>query len=68
MIVLCGIQASGKSSFARERWYESHVRINLDMLRTRNREDIVLYACLAAKAPGRLETRIGGQSTPRGKQ
>ena len=51
MIVLCGIQASGKSSFARERWYESHVRINLDMLRTRNREDIVLYACLAAKAP-----------------
>ena len=51
MIVLCGIQASGKSSFARERWYESHVRINLDMLRTRNREDIVVYACLAAKAP-----------------
>ncbi len=51
MIVLCGIQASGKSRFAREHWYESHVRINLDMLRTRNREDIVLYVCLAAKTP-----------------
>ena len=50
-IILCGIQASGKSTFVRERWYESHVRINLDMLRTRNREDIVLFACLAAKTP-----------------
>lgn len=50
-IILCGIQASGKSTFVRERWYESHVRINLDMLKTRNREDIVLFACLAAKTP-----------------
>jgi predicted kinase len=51
IIVLCGIQGSGKTRFARESWYESHVRINLDMLRTRAREDIVLHACLAAKAP-----------------
>ena len=50
-IILCGIQASGKSTFVRERWFESHVRINLDMLKTRNREDIVLFACLAAKTP-----------------
>ena len=50
-IILCGIQASGKSTIARERWFESHVRINLDMLKTRNREDIVLFACLAAKTP-----------------
>jgi predicted kinase len=50
-IVLCGIQASGKSSLVRRNWYDSHVRLNQDMLRTRQREDILLHACLAMQAP-----------------
>lgn len=49
-IVLCGIQASGKSTYVRHHWFDTHVRINRDMLGTRNREDIVLHACLAAQA------------------
>jgi predicted kinase len=47
-VLLIGVQASGKSSFAREKLFDSHVRINLDMLRTRNRETRILDACLDA--------------------
>ncbi len=49
-LVLCiGIPATGKSSFCRERLYHTHVRLNLDMLRTRHRERLLTAACLAAK-------------------
>jgi predicted kinase len=50
-VVFCGVQGTGKSSFYRERFFDTHVRINLDMLRTRNRESILLRACLEAKQP-----------------
>ena len=45
-VIFCGIPASGKTSFYRERFFETHVRINLDMLRTRRRESLLLRACL----------------------
>ncbi|WP_374352337.1 AAA family ATPase [Chitinimonas sp.] len=48
-IVLIGPQASGKSSFCRAHLFSSHVRLNLDMLRTRHRERVLLEACIAAK-------------------
>ncbi|MBL8229378.1 MAG: AAA family ATPase [Bryobacterales bacterium] len=51
LVLLTGIPASGKSTFCRERFYASHVRLNLDMLRTRRREWLLVTACLAAKAP-----------------
>lgn len=50
-VIFIGIQASGKSSFYKERFFNTHVRINLDMLKTRTREDILLHACLRAKQP-----------------
>lgn len=50
-VVLCGIQATGKSTFCKERFFSTHIRINLDMLRTRHREDLLLEACIAAKQP-----------------
>lgn len=50
LILLMGIQASGKSTFCRERLFSTHIRLNLDMLRTRHREAILLHACLEAKA------------------
>src|SRR4051812_24294538 len=50
-IVFCGIQASGKTTFYRERFFETHVRISMDMLRTRRRERLLLEACLAGKQP-----------------
>ena len=45
-IIFTGIQASGKSTFYRERFFATHVRINLDMLRTRHRESLLLRACI----------------------
>src|SRR5438552_2652732 len=50
-IVFIGIQASGKSSFYKERFFDTHVRINLDMLKTRNRENVLLRACIEMKQP-----------------
>jgi len=50
MVLLIGIPATGKSSFCRERFFRTHVRLNLDMLGTRHREKLLLDACLAAKA------------------
>lgn len=51
LLLFTGIQAAGKSTFFRERFFDSHVRINLDMLRTRHRERVLLRACLDAKQP-----------------
>src|SRR5437899_12978378 len=50
-VIFVGVQGSGKTTFYRERFFDTHVRINLDMLRTRHREQLLLAACLAAKQP-----------------
>ena len=50
-ILFVGIQATGKSTFFAERFFNTHIRINLDMLRTRHREDLLLAACISAKQP-----------------
>lgn len=50
-VVFCGIQATGKSSFYRQRFFQSHIRINLDMLRTRHREALLVRACIEGKQP-----------------
>lgn len=49
LVIFIGVPASGKSTFYAARFFATHVRINLDMLRTRTREKIILDACLAAK-------------------
>ncbi len=50
-VILIGIQAVGKSTFYYQRFRDTHIRINLDMLKTRHREQILVDACLAAKQP-----------------
>ena len=45
MILFVGIQGSGKSSFYKERFYSSHLRINRDMLKTKNREHRLAQTC-----------------------
>jgi predicted kinase len=50
-VLFCGIQASGKTTFYRERFFKTHVRLSLDLLKTRAREDVLLHACLAAQQP-----------------
>lgn len=48
-IIFVGLQASGKSTFYKERFFDTHVRINLDMLRTRHKERLLLHTCLELK-------------------
>ena len=45
-ILLIGIQGSGKSAFFKERFADTHLRINLDMLKTRAREARFFELCL----------------------
>jgi len=45
-IIFTGLQGSGKSSFFKERFFSTHVRISLDLLKTRHREQRLLTTCL----------------------
>ena len=50
-VLFIGLQATGKSSFFQRRFVDTHVRLNLDMLRTRHREAVLLKACLDTRQP-----------------
>jgi predicted kinase len=50
-IVLCGLQGAGKTTLYRDRWLETHVRISMDLLRTRAREAALLEYCLSTRQP-----------------
>jgi predicted kinase len=50
-IVLCGLQGAGKTTLYRDRWLETHVRISMDLLRTRPREAALLELCLSTRQP-----------------
>jgi predicted kinase len=50
-VIFTGIPASGKSTFYQQRFFDTHIRISLDMLRTRHRETVLIEACIAAKQP-----------------
>lgn len=50
-VILVGIQASGKSTFYQQRFFDTHVRISRDLLRTRSREQLLMQACLESRQP-----------------
>lgn len=50
-VILIGIPGAGKTTFYRERFFDTHVRISLDMLKTRERERSLLSACLSVRQP-----------------
>jgi predicted kinase len=50
-VIFVGIQGSGKTTFYKERFFETHLRVSRDMLKTRQRQNVILSACLAAKQP-----------------
>ena len=45
-VILIGIQGSGKTTFYRQRFFETNVRISLDLVKTRRREQALLDVCL----------------------
>jgi predicted kinase len=50
-IILSGIQGAGKSTYCREHYWDTHIRINYDMLKTRHRETLLVDAMIEAKQP-----------------
>jgi predicted kinase len=50
-VILIGVPGAGKTSFYRERFFETHLRLSLDMLKTRERERILVAASLMAGQP-----------------
>jgi predicted kinase len=48
-IIFVGIQASGKSTFYQKRFADTHVRINLDTLKTRANEQLALHDCISKR-------------------
>ena len=50
-VILCGLQGSGKTTLYRDRFIETHVRVSMDLLRTRAREAAFLKLCLETKQP-----------------
>ncbi len=46
ILIFCGLQGSGKSSYYKTHFADTHLRVNLDMLRTRRREQAIFEACL----------------------
>lgn len=48
-IIFIGLQGSGKSSFYLNQFYKTHIRLSMDMLKTRYRENLLLQACLTGK-------------------
>ena len=50
-ILLIGIPASGKTSFYVDRFLQTHMRLSLDVLRTRRREGELFESCLRLRQP-----------------
>lgn len=48
MIIMMGIQASGKTTFYHQNLESKYVHISLDELHTRNKEDLAIRNCIAA--------------------
>ena len=50
-VLLMGLPASGKSSFYHEQFRDTHVRVNKDMLKTANREKLLVDVCVQTQMP-----------------
>ncbi|HXJ60491.1 MAG TPA: AAA family ATPase [Verrucomicrobiae bacterium] len=46
LVLFIGIPATGKARFYRERLFRTHVRVSFDMLKSKNREQLLVSACL----------------------
>lgn len=46
MVIMIGIQGSGKSTFYHKYLANSYIRINLDTLKTRHQEELLISECI----------------------
>lgn len=47
LIILIGLQGSGKSTFFSLKFQETHLRVSLDVVRTRKREEAIVKAAIS---------------------
>jgi predicted kinase len=45
-VIFCGIQATGKTTFFKEKFFKTYIRISLDQLKTRNKEQKFINTCI----------------------
>lgn len=50
-VIFCGIQGAGKSTFYKEHFFKTHVRISLNLLKTRQCENMLLHTCFVMQQP-----------------
>lgn len=50
-VIFVGLQGAGKSTFYKQRFFTTHVRVSLDLLRTRHRERKLLSYCIECELP-----------------
>jgi predicted kinase len=50
-VIFCGIQATGKTTFFKEKFFKTHIRISLDQLNTRNKELRFIETCILTTHP-----------------
>jgi len=48
-ITFIEIQATGKTSFYKDHFFNTHLRISLDLLKTRHREKTIFECCIATR-------------------
>jgi predicted kinase len=51
LILLTGVQGSGKTTLYRDRFLATHVRVAMDLLRSREREAAFVALCLETRQP-----------------
>lgn len=49
-IIFIGIPASGKSTFYKENYFNSHIRVSMDLLNTRNKETKLIEYCFSTQS------------------
>ena len=49
-IIFIGIPASGKSTFYNENYFNSHIRVSMDLLNTRNKENKLIEYCFSTQS------------------
>jgi predicted kinase len=50
-VIFAGIQGSGKSTFYREQFADTHVHVSLDKLGSRRRQEWVVTSCITLEQP-----------------
>ncbi|WP_044212481.1 AAA family ATPase [Flammeovirga sp. OC4] len=50
LIIFTGIQGSGKSTLYKQEFFNSHIRVSIDLLNTRNKENKLLDFCFQTQS------------------